>query len=190
MKLYLLSIILFSLFSCSDGDYIRLMREQSNKEIKFPESATWQFPKRDSLIKKTHSLKILSYYPPEGCTSCNLIELLFLDAYIKEINNLKGTDTTNVDFLFVFGVKDIAMKKEVESVLKKIDRNILVLLDTKNEFKKNNLLPDDKRFFTMLLDKNNKIVLMGSPVGNERLWALYKSQIARLNKKYTADNCN
>ena len=46
-----------------------------------------------------------------------------------------------------------------------------------------NDLPDDNRFHSFLLDRNNKILLVGNPLGNDNLWELYKRQIRELTAK-------
>lgn len=46
--------------------------------------------------------------------------------------------------------------------------------------RKNKLKLDDKIFHTFLLDRENRVVLVGSPIGNPRMWELYKTTIARL----------
>ena len=41
-------------------------------------------------------------------------------------------------------------------------------------------LPENPVFHTVLLDRDNRVVLVGSPIGNPKMWELYKSTIARL----------
>ena len=38
----------------------------------------------------------------------------------------------------------------------------------------------DTRLHSFLLDKDNRVVLTGNPIGNEPLWELYKEQIREL----------
>jgi hypothetical protein len=38
-------------------------------------------------------------------------------------------------------------------------------------------LPANELFHTFLLNKDNKVVLVGNPIRNEMLWKLYKEQI-------------
>ena len=46
----------------------------------------------------------------------------------------------------------------------------------------NKLPPKDKRFQTFLLDSNNRVILVGNPVYNDKLMKLYKKEIKkRLN---------
>jgi len=41
-------------------------------------------------------------------------------------------------------------------------------------------IPTDIRFHVFLLDKNNRVTLIGSPLHNESLWNLYKQTIDTL----------
>ena len=54
-------------------------------------------------------------------------------------------------------------------------------IDPKSDLLFNNKIPYDKPLLhTFLLDQYNKIVLVGSPIGNMRLENLYKQEILRL----------
>lgn len=44
----------------------------------------------------------------------------------------------------------------------------------------NPTLPKDPRLHVFLLDHKNRVVLVGSPIGNKNLWELYKQQIEHL----------
>ena len=56
-----------------------------------------------------------------------------------------------------------------------------VLLDTAGIFERSNpQLPENPVFHTFLLDRDNRVVLVGSPLGNPKMWELYKSTIDRL----------
>ena len=59
----------------------------------------------------------------------------------------------------------------------------MILLDTKGEFLQNNpTIPKSQKYHTFMVDENNKVVLVGNPMGNEKMWELYKKEIARLSK--------
>ncbi len=59
----------------------------------------------------------------------------------------------------------------------KIQFNFPVIFDEKDDFVKKNDLPYDSKFHTMLLDENNKIIILGNPVNNKELKELYIKQI-------------
>jgi len=49
--------------------------------------------------------------------------------------------------------------------------------DEDEKFKKVNSFPGDMSSQVFLLDKDNRVVLVGSPIGNTKLWQLYRKQI-------------
>jgi hypothetical protein len=58
----------------------------------------------------------------------------------------------------------------------------LIFYDTDNAlWKANPNLPHDPEFQTFLLDREQKVVLIGSPARNNSLWKLYKQQISVKN---------
>jgi len=63
----------------------------------------------------------------------------------------------------------------VQDVLNEYKFRRKVIFDSNNEFIKLNGLPDDERFYTLLLDKENKIKIIGSPFTNPQMQMLYLS---------------
>lgn len=57
-----------------------------------------------------------------------------------------------------------------------------IYLDSKGEFERINKLPQDHIFHTFLLDGDNKIRLIGSPLYNTTFWNRYKTRIQEYNK--------
>ncbi len=67
-----------------------------------------------------------------------------------------------------------------ESHIARIREIVAIRPDSSRLFLTTNPIPSDYRFHTFLLDKDNRVVLVGSPIGNPKMWELYKSTIARL----------
>lgn len=84
---------------------------------------------------------------------------------------------SQVGFLFIFKPRK---EKELTATLQELDFNYPVVYDSNNEFVKRNDFINHPIFYSILLDKNNRIRLTGNPVGNETLWNLYKQQIKML----------
>lgn len=55
--------------------------------------------------------------------------------------------------------------------------------DEEGRFLKYNELPLDSRYHAFLLNQNGEVVLVGNPIGNDKLWELYKQQIRKLMDK-------
>ena len=69
---------------------------------------------------------------------------------------------------------------EVEAILYELGLKN-VWLDRDNDFiKMNPFVPRDKKFHVFLLNKENKIELIGSPIGNKKLDKLYRKVIKNL----------
>lgn len=56
-----------------------------------------------------------------------------------------------------------------------------IIIDPKRDFiKANNIELTEKVLHAFLLDKDNKVILVGSPINNSKMWELYKSTIRKL----------
>ncbi len=61
------------------------------------------------------------------------------------------------------------------------DRPNLLLWDSTAAFICSNpVVPQNELYHTFLLDRDDRVVLVGSPVGNPRMWDLYKRTIEKL----------
>jgi hypothetical protein len=82
--------------------------------------------------------------------------------------------------VFIFSPR-IIQYTDVKRSLRGSGLNYSALLDSKGMFPAANPhIPADGRFHTFLLDKNGKVVFMGDPITEPRLWNQYKTYIADL----------
>ncbi|GBU08816.1 hypothetical protein AwDysgo_21470 [Bacteroidales bacterium] len=79
-----------------------------------------------------------------------------------------------VEFLFFFNPKN---ERELTSMLKMDKFELPVFYDKKNEINQLNSFPDDMMFQAFLLDKDNKVIIVGNPSMNPQIWDLYKQEI-------------
>lgn len=114
--------------------------------------------------------KVLIYVDSLGCTSCKLQlnKWKELVAYTDSVTN--GT----IPFLFVFHPKD---RKEISYLLKREGIKFPVCIDTNDALNKLNKFPADMTFQTFLLDRNNKVTVLGNPIHNLAIKELYLKQI-------------
>lgn len=77
-------------------------------------------------------------------------------------------------FIFCAHVKDY---KELEENMKDNKFNYPIFYDDKGECDKLKHLPKHVFYQTFLLDKNNKVLVIGKPKPNNEIWKLYKSII-------------
>lgn len=157
-------------FACTSRSESRL-QDLIGKRIEFPFHSAWS---NDSVLPAdtVASITILSYYNAEGCTPCRLKELAMWRGPMSE--------QTQIRYLYVLNTQNIALK-ELKWTLEGMRIDHPVYLDTAGLFERSNPgLPTNPVFHTFLLDKENRVVLVGSPIGNPKMWELYKSTIARL----------
>ncbi len=64
-----------------------------------------------------------------------------------------------------------------------IQFNYPVIFDQNNTFYKLNKLHENSLYHTMLLDSLDKVLLIGTPIMNKKLQALYIDEIVRIDSK-------
>ena len=119
--------------------------------------------------------KILIYVDSVGCGSC---KLNMHDWMIKvaEINTLIE-NPQDVSMLIYFWVQKQA-KFNIRQTISQVNFQYPVFFDPTNSVSKLNNLPENEMFHVLLLDQDNKIKLIGSPQGNDKMWELYKKNIS------------
>lgn len=180
--LYILSIF-FLVASCKENkkeEVARLVQEWQGKEINFPKNITftrfvtdtvdYQIPQSD--------YKVLIYVDSMGCTSCKLQ----LPKWKELIAYTDSATGGSIPFLFFFQSKD---DKELRYILKRDNFNRPICLDRNNELDKLNRFPQNITFQTFLLDKDNRVVVIGNPIHNLAVKDLYLKQITGIQNKET-----
>ena len=82
-------------------------------------------------------------------------------------------------FLFFFQSKD---NKELRYILKRDNFRLPVCVDSQNEFGKLNRFPSELMFQTFLLDKDNRVKVIGNPIHNLSVKELYLKEIAGIKE--------
>jgi len=178
---FLLYIILgICLFSCKDNrkreDVTKVVKEWTGKEIRFPDNVLCYILGKDTLpelcnecLKKKY--KILLYVDSTGCSSCRL-KLFLWKQLIEEADSLfQG----KVGFLLYFQPKSVT---EMSYLFMRDRFDYPVFIDIKRTINDLNHFPQAAQYQCFLLDKDNKILMIGNPVLNPKIWELYKSQIS------------
>ena len=181
MKLCLcfLNILLF-LFSCqkTPQDHItQLVEEWQGKEVLFPENPVFTRQLKDTVDYRIPDAeyKVLVYVDSIGCTSCKL-QLPKWKEFIAYVDSVSGGQ---VPFLFFFQSKD---NKELRYILKRDNFRLPVCVDSQNEFGKLNRFPSELMFQTFLLDKDNRVKVIGNPIHNLSVKELYLKEIAGIKE--------
>ena len=173
---YLLYVIyLYLLSSCQNPakDHItQLVEEWQGKEVLFPENPVFTRQLKDTVDYRIPDAeyKVLVYVDSIGCTSCKL-QLPKWKEFIAYVDSVSGGQ---VPFLFFFQSKD---NKELRYILKRDNFRLPVCVDSQNEFGKLNRFPSELMFQTFLLDKDNRVKVIGNPIHNLSVKELYLKEI-------------
>ena len=170
-KIITLMMCVWMLASCQESReeaMLRLVNEWNGKEIKFPTRSVFTIQGKDTVDFefKNADYKVVTYIDSVGCTSCKL-QLHRWKELVAEVDSLTGG---RVPFLLYFHPKD---RKELRYLTRRDDFTYPVCFDEQDELNRLNQFPSDMTFQTFLLDKENKVVAMGSPVLNPKVKELY-----------------
>lgn len=171
-------ILLPIFFSCKNEQkekekhIAQLVNEWQGKQIVFPENLIFTRYLTDTTDFRIpqSEYKILVYVDSIGCTSCKLQ----LPKWKELIEYTSSVTKEEVPFLFFFHSKDY---KEIRYLLKRDGFERPVCIDMDDRLNKLNKFPADMTFQTFLLDKDNKVTVLGNPVHNTAVKDLYLKQI-------------
>ena len=174
----ILLVLLPIFFSCKNEQkekekhIAQLVNEWQGKQIVFPENLIFTRYLTDTTDFRIpqSEYKVLIYVDSIGCTSCKLQ----LPKWKELIDYTNSSAKEEVPFLFFFHSKDY---KEIRYLLKRDGFDRPVCIDMDDRLNKLNKFPADMTFQTFLLDKNNKVTVLGNPVHNTAIKDLYLKQI-------------
>jgi len=149
----------------------RIVTEWTGKEIIMPDGIQCAFLGRDTVCLGIDSpYKVLLYTDSTGCTSCKL-QLYKWSAIIEEAEtSMPG----KVGFHFYFQPKD---EKELHFLLRRDRFTQTVYIDRENKLFETNRLPNNQNYQCFLLDQDNRVLLIGNPTLNPKIWELYKQTV-------------
>ena len=169
--LYVLCFFL-SIVSCSQSEQkeqvITLLQEWQGNRIVIPDSMYTIQGNRYFVDTALYRYRILNYVDSVGCLSCNL-KLQEWNMLSKEFQD-KNCQVTP---LFVFYPGNVAKIREIRTLAKNNKTDFPIIIDTLNVINRLNKFPEDTRFHTYLLDKDNKVLAIGNPVLNPAVKELY-----------------
>lgn len=174
-----LIILLLTIFlsTCQDKQkeiITLLVKEWQGKQILFPENMVFTRFASDTtnFVIPTSDYKVLVFVDSIGCTSCKLQ----LSRWKEFIRYTDSISQKNIPFLFFFQFDD---QWEIHSLLIRENFDKPICLDRSDSLNQLNHFPKDIRFQVFLLDKNNKVVVIGNPVHNPNVKELYLEEIGR-----------
>jgi hypothetical protein len=178
MKTGLFVSVIIWMFSCCENKHKKEVRktvtEWIGEEIEFPAELQCVSMMKDTACIDLYSdnYKILLYVDSLGCTNCRT-KLAMWEILISQSDTIFENKP---DFLFFFNPK-VNRVKELKVLLRNNYFGYPVFIDKDNEIKKLNDFPEKQEYQCFLLDKDNKVVMVGNPVYNSGIWTLYKKII-------------
>jgi hypothetical protein len=151
-----------------------IIAEWKDKEIKFPEKIPCFSMGKDTTCVDLYSdsYKIVLYVDSLGCTSCRLK----LSEWKKIMKEADSIFSRKPEFVFFFQPKK-KDEKDLQFIFKQNGFRHPVFVDRENEIGKLNRLPSKSEYQCFLLNKNNKVLIVGNPTLNPGIWALFKKII-------------
>jgi len=169
----------FFIYSCKENkkreEAAKIVNEWMGKEIKFPGNVPCYVSGKDTLselcaINFQKEFKILLYVDSTGCSSCRL-KLFEWKQLMEEADSLYQGE---VGFLLYFQPKSV---KEMSYLFVRDRFDYPVFIDKNRTIDSLNHFPQAMLYQCFLLNKDNKVLMIGNPVLNPKIWELYKEQI-------------
>ena len=170
MKLRFLPFVFcFVILSCQNkkDDVIKEYSKWMQIEIKFPDTVVFVKDIFDTVqVDYNKRLKIVTYNDSAGCLNCKLA----LSRWIDFIGHIDSLTSNEVVFINIVNIRKMSVLKDVVYGNR---FHYPLFIDAEDKFNKLNKLPDESQFRTFLLDENNKVILIGTPVSNSKIRDLY-----------------
>ena len=167
--------IVFCLPSCKQNkrwdSAAKIVSEWTGKEIMFPEGLSCISMDRDTTCIDVHNdnFKIVLYVDSLGCTNCRLS----LSTWKKIMKESDSVFIRKPEFVFIFQPKK-RDEKELSLIFRNNGFSHPVFIDQENETDRMNKFPSKPEYQCFLLDKDNKVIMVGNPATNSGIWILYK----------------
>jgi hypothetical protein len=179
MQKILFLFLILTVFACKDKKLTeaqQIVSEWIGKEIRIPDNVLCNVMGKDTVSDAYQALldaeyKVLLYVDSSGCSSCRL-KLFQWKRLMSESDSLfQG----KVSFLFFFQPKS---KKELRALFRTEKFNHPVFIDMKNNINRLNHFSTKPEYQCFLLDKTNKVQMIGNPTSFPKMWELYKQVIS------------
>ncbi|WP_348768443.1 DUF1573 domain-containing protein [uncultured Bacteroides sp.] len=164
MKCFYFLFVLFVFSSCqhqNDRKILELLKKWEGREILFLDLDVI-----DSVVKDVNwDYKIVTYIDSAECFSCklNLRDWMGMKQQVDSVDK-------KVAFLFFLQTR---RTEDLDYKMKWDAFNLPIVFDVQNLFCQLNHFPEDEKFRTFLLDKDNKVLAIGNPIHNPKVKELY-----------------
>ena len=174
--MYIVSILL--LCSCTQQRLVKRVAQFMGQQIYMPTDLNAFYKGKDTLLPDFTKapIKLVVWFDSQGCTSCDASKMFSWGDIANHADSL--SQWFNIIFLFTPKKED---NSALTMALTREHFDYPVFIDSKGSFvKQNPKLPKNRNLHSFLLDKNNRVVMVGNPLYNSTLWELYKRTIQRM----------
>lgn len=175
---YTLLILLLFVCGCTNNNRVeKEIRDLYGKEIVFPEEYTFMgsnnMSNADIIFEK--DVKIVTYIEDFQCTSC------IYKMVVEWSDQIRSIFKDDVYYVVVMSSED---KEQLEELFRNHPIGASIFLYENSIFGvKNDLDIVLSRNRTFMLNKQNRIVVVGEPFDDEKKWAVYKKAYNILRKE-------
>lgn len=171
IRLLFLLFVLPFLTSCTNQSIKKELIRLQSEPIKLPTNAAITIHGRDTTIMDLYKadLKMVVYIDSIACASCQISHMPFWNPLIEYADSLNN----RLKYYFVFSPRK-EDRKAVRVSLGLYPIDYPVLIDDNGEFARlNRHIPQNRALHTFLLNNENQVVLVGSPVENQQVKTLF-----------------
>jgi len=171
-----LTIILF--YSCTNHNLAGDIEQLKQQQITLSSDLNSIYNGKDTVLTDflEAPIKLVIWYDAMGCLSCEASKMNEWEAIVADAAPF--SQWFSIVFLFTPPKEDWY---KLSMSLKSGKFNYPVFIDRTASFiKQNSKLPKNRKLHSFLLDKNNRVVMVGNPLHNPVLWDLYKSTIQKM----------
>lgn len=169
-----LSVLLLA--ACGKGLHYVDVQHFIGRKVTFPESLAGRLMGQDTLLESLDTVrlpKLIVYYDSRNCNPCKMGELPVWKRYFDQADSL----FPQVRCRMLLAVKKDARRLDFEFRQHRFPYP--VYYDETLDFEAANALPFEQEFHVFLLDRDNRVVLAGSPLNNPAMWSLYLQSFGR-----------
>lgn len=177
-KIILIPVLCAFVFTACHGRLTENVNNMMYKEVQLDTIDMEAINPRRNIYISNDSDKaftLIVYNDESECISCNVNNLNEWHRFLTQVYSLDN----GVKVCFVFS-PEIESVDEIRALLQRQCFGHPVFVDSAHVFEKANpWIPKESIFHIFLLDKNNKIVLVGNPLQNQKINQLFFEVISK-----------
>lgn len=177
-KYFIVLLVLILPFSCQNKkskEIETILKKMQGRVVYFPSTLRSVYMGKDTLCPTMlkNENKIVVYVDSIGCTECNMKIQEWTDIFKCTRDSLP-----NLSIIYIVSPKK-GQSQKITSIFRKYEIDYPFFIDSLNQFGNLNEMPKERKYHTFLIDRQNRIVLVGSPMHSDKIWQLYKDYVRK-----------